>query len=810
MRTPGAPGYWTACAHARQPHTLNWLAVVLCAAVAPTSLPAQPIALAPELSIAPGEAEVLTAELAPELLDRRLALSLLARLESESLAGSTYVMQVTVNGERVTGSRLLNKPTETEMLSGLRLDWFGQGAFRVAYSPDYEAANRDDHPACLVGGHAYDFVLDLTGLLQAGRNEIMLRHNETLIDNALVLADVAIVDAPEPVVVPDPAALDPNAPLPVIAPRPVGPVPYRLETLTGGGLRVEVGGQSFTVESSFSYPRAGWNRLAQLAEGEAGWTVQRREGPEGATRLRALGGHYRLERTITARSDHIAIADRLTNLTDEDLHISVKHAIVTAGLTDGEVYLRGLRSRIMQGYDRGADNPTVLVQAGGQALGMVAEDDVLRVQCAQSATAEPSEAGLVDHFFMLPPGGSYELRWSLYPIADGGYFDFVNAVRRNWGTNFTIPGPFAFVPHPTRTEGQEAYLAGWLRSVAPAVVSLQIPMPRPGELAHGLAFLREPEEQQRLKGQADLLRELRPGLKVLQYLHTYITRLDEAVEEYADARHLDAAGEQETYAAGAWKPTFWLFLPTASNAYGQAMNDTFDLVLDDLGFDGVYWDELAYSKEPVAHGVHDGYSALPDMETLTVAERVALTPLYCQDYQVQQARRVLDAGKLLIGNGQPMTETMTRLHFPRFVEAWHPSNLRKAHLYCPLGLSSPDRVDSEAAIVPSIRSHLENGGLWYYYCNWGSMNLTRPSAAERMFPFTPIELHEGYLIGEERIITARSGIFGWNDRSTHHVYVYGADGLPIEDFEAPLRIIDGKHFSELRLPPGAMAVIERD
>ena len=192
-----------------------------------------------------------------------------------------------------------------------------------------------------------------------------------------------------------------------------------------------------------------------------------------------------------------------------------------------------------------------------------------------------------------------------------------------------------------------------------------------------------------------------------------------------------------------------------------------------------------------------------------MAERVALTPLYCQDYQVQQARRVLDAGKVLIGNGQPMTETMTGLHFPRFVEAWHPSNLRKAHLYCSVGLSSPDRVDSETAIVPSIRTHLENGGLWYYYCTWGKMNLTRPTVVERMFPFTPIELHEGYLIGEERIITARSGVFGWDDAREHEIFVYGPDGQLLEDFEAPARVIDGNNFSELRLPPGSMAIIER-
>jgi hypothetical protein len=239
------------------------------------------------------------------------------------------------------------------------------------------------------------------------------------------------------------------------------------------------------------------------------------------------------------------------------------------------------------------------------------------------------------------------------------------------------------------------------------------------------------------------------------------------------------------------------------------MNRTFDLVLDGLGFDGVYWDELAYSRDEMAYGMEDGHSALPDLKTMTVAQKVALTPLYCQAYQVQQARRVLNAGKVLIGNGQPVTETMTQIHFPRFVEAWNASNLRFAHLYCPLGLSSPDRVESEEDIVPSIRAHLENGGLWYYYCGWNRVTLTHPTAAAHLYPFTPVELHQGYLIGRERILTARSGIFGWNDRSRHRVFVYGRDGKAIEAFTAPTRTVKGCTYTELRLPPGALGIIER-
>ncbi|MEN6644364.1 MAG: hypothetical protein ABFE08_18135 [Armatimonadia bacterium] len=776
------------------------------AAVIGEAVAAPPVVIAPSARIEPTKPQSFTVTLTPEMLQRKLALSLLARLDSPGLGGSTYSMQVRVNGKAVDFARLLNKLLETEMLSGLQLSWYGQGAWRVAYSPDYEAANRADHPACLVGGHAYDFVLQVADLLKAGENQIEIRHSEGLIKNALVIKDLALVDEPARVVVPDPAAIDPKAPLPVIAPKPVGKVAFGVQCGADGGLKVTSGKVTFEVRSSFSYPNAGWNVLGAGAQ----WPVAVAVAPRGdETVVTAQCAAYRLRRVVKRLGDHLAVSDELTNLTAGDLHVSVKHSIVTAGLTEGEVYLRGLKSRIMQGNDSGGDNPTVYVRSGKDGLGIVAEDDVLRAQCSQVATKEPAEAGLVDHYFMLPARGKYTLRWSLYPTPEGDYFDFVNAIRRNWGTNFTVPGEFAFAPHPTVEKEQVPDLGAWVRNAGLKIVSLQIPMPEPGVLSHGLAFLREKAEQARLKDQADRLRAAAPGLKVLQYLHVYITRLDEAVEAYKDARHLGADGKQLSYAAGSWKPTFWLFLPTTTNAYGREMNKTFDLVCDELGFDGVYWDELAYSRTDVAYGVHDGHSAMPNMETLTVQERVALTPLYCQDYQVQQARRVLDAGKILIGNGQPRTETMTKLHFPRFVEAWQPASLRTAHLYCPLGLSSPDRLRTEEDIVPSVRSHLENGGLWYYYYNQSLVKLTHPTVTQRMFPFTPIELHQGYLIGKERILTGRSGLFGWNDQSKHRVYVYGKDGREVEGFVAPARTIKGSNFTELRLPAGAVAVIER-
>ncbi len=581
--------------------------------------------------------------------------------------------------------------------------------------------------------------------------------------------------------------------------------------VAGGGFAVELAGRRVVVRSSFSFPNVGWNTLGEQRDpgSEAGWQPEATPLVQGSYTVRATGKAYRLERRVESRRDHVAIADKLTNLTDRDLHISLRHGVVTTGLLKPQVWVRGRPARLMDSNDSGGDNPTVFLQTGGQGFGVVAEDDVLRVQSSLVASPALQEAGLIDHHFMIAPREQYEIRWSVYPVPGGDYYDFVNAVRRNWDTNFTIPGPFAFPPHPRQGAGEVPDYKAWLDNGGMNYVSLMIPNPRPAVLAHGLAFLEERGEQQDLKAQADMLRSLKPGLKVLQYLHVYITRSDAAVDEYAEDRAMGPDGRQYEYSAGAWKPHFWLFVPTTTNAYGKAMNKTFDLVLDELGFDGVYWDEMAYSAHKELYRRRDGHSAFPDMATMTVQTPVAMMALECQGYQVQQARRVLDAGKVLIANGQPVTETMTRLHFPRFIEAWHPSSLRTAHLYCPVALSSPDRIRSEADLGTSIREHLENGGLWYYYLGWNRVRLTHPNPCAHMFPFTPIELHAGYLIGQERILTCRSGLFGWGDKSEHRAFVYDHQGRLQPDFAAPMRTIAGRTYTELRLPGGWIAAIER-
>jgi len=73
-----------------------------------------------------------------------------------------------------------------------------------------------------------------------------------------------------------------------------------------------------------------------------------------------------------------------------------------------------------------------------------------------------------------------------------------------------------------------------------------------------------------------------------------------------------------------------------------------------------------------------------------------------------------------------------------------------------------------------------------------------------------MELHEGYVIGKERILTNRSGLFGWGDASRHEVHVFDDAGREVPGFNAPVIERDGATFTELRLAEGWSAAIVRN
>jgi len=199
-----------------------------------------------------------------------------------------------------------------------------------------------------------------------------------------------------------------------------------------------------------------------------------------------------------------------------------------------------------------------------------------------------------------------------------------------------------------------------------------------------------------------------------------------------------------------------------------------------------------------------------DPKTLKILSKPAMVVLLSQAWRIKQAKDLLKRGPL-IANGQPQTESMARVHFLRFVETGDINHLIHSQLFTPVGLGDHLTEKTEKDIARQIRAHLRFGCLYYYYSS--HIPTTYPQLTSRMYPFTPIELRPGVLIGRERILTARSGTFGWGDRSRARVWMFDADGREanVDDKQCGLRelTVGSERRYELTLPPKWVACLER-
>lgn len=72
-----------------------------------------------------------------------------------------------------------------------------------------------------------------------------------------------------------------------------------------------------------------------------------------------------------------------------------------------------------------------------------------------------------------------------------------------------------------------------------------------------------------------------------------------------------------------------------------------------------------------------------------------------------------------------------------------------------------------------MKNKLSHGGLYMYYAQKFTSD---HNFMQKLYPFTPLELHAGYIIGKEKILTMKSGKFGWGDQSGIKGEIYDATG----------------------------------
>lgn len=704
--------------------------------------------------------------------DRDAVLALKARMQFDTPAGHTPALQVHVNGRVLDAARLVNKPRFAKANDG-RIHPLAAGErFSTFYAPDFSSA--DGSPYGMPGVKTSEFELRITDLLREGANELRIVNAA----QAGVTAPMMFADARLVLRSPGSGAVmragPPAGPLEVFQPAAASRVNYTVREAPGSRLEVEVNGERFTIESEFSTPAPAWER------GSNGFFTHRRE--------------------IETRDEAVLVRDTFANLTRECLPLMQRHQARLARGNLTQVWLGGISPAGLDGASGSPENPTTFGTSAQSGLGLLPLNDEFLVHTANFAGG--GTLGLADRQFVLPPGRTYTAEWAVVPVARPDYFGFVNAVRRLRESNFTISDCFAFLRAGPLTQGwTDAAFTDFARYKSANLLCATIDWPlHEGLYPHGTAF--QLIERGHFRCWVERIHRLLPGVRSSVYFHCFIDVAADAPRTFADARVLRSDGTQADYGVAGDR----IFFPTSTNAFGRAMARNVDLILEEIGADGVYWDEMEYSAQQYHYGEPwDGCSADIDPETHGIARLKSSVALISQEWRVALAERILARGPL-IANGQPHTRTLARLKFPRFVETGSPSHCAAAQLFSPIALGDHLTERSQEDAYRMMLLALDYGCLYHWY-NDMTVIPTYPTLTEHMYPFTPVELHEGWLVGRERIITKRSGLFGWGDNSRHEVRAYDENGRELRDFKAPLVQRDGANFSELRLGEGWSAVV---
>jgi hypothetical protein len=791
-----------------------WLAVV---ALQGTAAAGDLLTAGEEIRIPKGQSRTFDLGKASEQ-GNTVLLDLMARLDADRLAGSMYFMKLTLNGQVVTPKagrrsvRLVNRGLVSPVSPGTPGAWWGNDVWRVLYAPDFAGAAK----LTWYEGNPYQTVLDVTDLLNPGSNNKLTISNECALvpppgargNYDLVIKGLSIRVRPggSPMLT---AVSERRREDVVNRGTPgAGPAAYSGILLPGGGFRITIGARDFGFGSRISYPNAGINRLAPSsgpAPGQEGFKITTHSAEDGGTVL-AVGADYRIERTVRFTRRKVEVSDEITNLhRDAKLGLLVENA-VELGDADAGVRLAGNPDPAVDQY-YAPGNPSVHVALENVGLGLLCEDDVYRNQATLFFDPAGATAGLRTDKLLLQPGGSTTLRWSVYPVASGDYYDFINLVRADWGSNYTVEGAWTFFD-------PDGILATPVEKIREKFLRLGIKRACSGggwvdrsrdkrRIGFGTGVLDGywADYRDRLRRAAEKIRQAVPDCRVYVYYNTQRDTSEGGHEKFRDSWLTGVDGSQlSTEWGGAYSRTYSV-VATGGNSFGKAMLRAVDEYLGGMKTDGLYWDEMegvSFGAPLVTYGLPDGHSCQLDPKTYTIAREIGITTLLGEEHRLAVIRRVRELGGDLMGNGPCSTRALLALHPQRMIEIQHndswnyEGNLQSPLAYAGTGAGFGDwrRAIGMGMLIVGTR---------YDY----PYDLPR-----YVFPFTPIELHPGYLLGQERIIATHGGSYGWpGDRGLVAARFFDSDGKSAaRDF--PTTVGDEAR-TAVDLAEGQAAILER-
>jgi len=730
--------------------------------------------------------------------DRVPTLTFKARVQWERPAGCCGPLAIAVNGNGLSPTNIAERPpVVTFMNGGTQTTWYGAGV-TLWYGPSFDAIEKSAYKP--IETVSYDYILRLDGLIHEGENRLIFANADARPEIEIVVADLAFGWLPpsrfQP---PKEWAPAPTGPLPVHEPSPIRRVQYDASPTEGGAIALSWAGRRLVFESRYSVPGGGWLELTERQM--RGWrrlampaASAEREVPVCA----AESGGLELVRTLIAHDECVEVRDVLVNRSGEERPLIIRHR--TAPGPYEELWLCGRPVPMNSGASAVAENPSVVVLAKDNGFAMMAYDDVFRIH--YSGSCDKAAAEISDQSLVLRPGIEYRHQWLVFPLERPDYWCFVNAARRFLGTNFPIEGSFCFFHlHPVDVPLTKEEIGPYLERKNALFVSVGLMQNYKGLFPHGpVERTLDPSKRIALN---KMIREVRPQSRILHYFNTFdCARAPDDPVQWTDSRILLPDGQQVHNGA-----PYPLYFVTLTNSYGKEMDAIVEWLLNVNGADGLYWDCYQYATVDHYGEPWDGWTGSIDPETHVLRQKRSSTTLITWPWRERLTARLLSEGRPLVANGNPVLTSEYRYRFPRFVETADISALSRAHLFTPIALGDHITERNETDSYRWMLRALDWGGLYYWYS--AMIIPTHHTLTSYMFPFTPIELHQGWLIGEERILTKVSGLFGWGDASDFETHIFDRVGKETTEIGAPRIVRDGRTYVELRLPEGYSAAVVR-
>lgn len=611
--------------------------------------------------------------------------------------------------------------------------------------------------------------------------------------------------------------------------KPVASIPFDDGTLQvddTGGIEVITAADRFFIETRFSYqatPAMKFNLLGvNAATGMPGWKPVVTQHSPGEIRLVAKAGDaYTVSRVIRKAAHRFNISDTITSGKRElgvAMHYDISanqqptHKHRFAGLTDskGMIYWGGV-------------NPTIFAPgAHGTSVGLVAEDTISRAQMQMSASSNVLTMGTDGTG--LRAHDSVTRDWAIYPRADSSYYNFINQVRRDWNVNMPIPGPFYFIEsNPKGYVSDFRFVGPWFQYAGGALMSREDFVK---QVTPGIRAIRAANPHARIfaKLENNLIPfdvskyewkhllpltygdRKDPRSKYGQFASPEVTAKIDAITPYKDSIIRDANGNMmfdNYYIYGKYEAINLMVQPEYNNYRVKSFFEQIDFLIDKVGFDSIYIDQYyPYTIGGFSENRWDGRTVTlaPDG---TIAHKRYSYAITGADARARIIRKVRDKGGIVLVNGSPISREVQSTGILSFQEQEN-SNVNpllyldskppevlsgvSAHLAPAPNtlLLRPIRYSRDVKLYPrmvnkGIICALRNGVLFYYYHNGGPNGLKDVNVdcdlGSHLFPFTPVELNEGFLIGRERTVTAISRSFSIAGNAPPEIRHYDREGF---------------------------------